>query len=55
VQVVYSSRKLNQVEAWQRDGREAVLVDLDLPETFPDARSLNASIGTNPFLSMDPS
>jgi uncharacterized protein YbjT (DUF2867 family) len=37
VQVVYSSRKLNQVEAWQRDGREAVLADLDHPETFPNA------------------
>jgi NAD(P)H dehydrogenase (quinone) len=37
VQVVYSSRKLNQVEAWRSDGKEAVLVDLDQPETFPDA------------------
>jgi hypothetical protein len=25
VQVVYSSRKLNQVEAWRRDGNDAVL------------------------------
>jgi NAD(P)H dehydrogenase (quinone) len=37
VQVVYSSRKLNQVEAWRRDGKDAVLLDLDQPETFPDA------------------
>ena len=37
VQVVYSSRKLAQVEAWRRDGKDAVLLDLDQPETFPDA------------------
>jgi uncharacterized protein YbjT (DUF2867 family) len=37
VQVVYSSRKLNQVEAWRRDGKDAVLLDLDQPETFPEA------------------
>jgi NAD(P)H dehydrogenase (quinone) len=37
VQVVYSSRKLNPVEAWRRNGRDAVLLDLDQPETFPDA------------------
>jgi NAD(P)H dehydrogenase (quinone) len=37
VQVVYSSRKLAQVEAWQRDGKDAVLLDLYQPETFPDA------------------
>jgi uncharacterized protein YbjT (DUF2867 family) len=36
VQVVYSSRKLAQVEAWRRDGKDAVLLDLDQPETFPD-------------------
>jgi uncharacterized protein YbjT (DUF2867 family) len=34
--VVYSSRKLNQVEARQRDGKDAVLLDLDQPETFLD-------------------
>src|SRR4030088_850020 len=39
VQVVYSSRKLAQVEAWRRDGKDAVLLDLDQPETFPDALS----------------
>jgi NAD(P)H dehydrogenase (quinone) len=37
VQVVYASRKLDQVEAWQRDGKDAVLLDLDQPKTFPDA------------------
>jgi NAD(P)H dehydrogenase (quinone) len=37
VQVVYSSRKLAQVEAWRREGKDAVLLDLDQPETFPDA------------------
>src|SRR3982074_253471 len=37
VQVVYSSRKLAQVEAWRRAGKDAVLLDLDQPEPFPDA------------------
>jgi NAD(P)H dehydrogenase (quinone) len=37
IQVVYSSRKLAQVEAWRRDGKDAVLLDLDQPETFPEA------------------
>jgi hypothetical protein len=37
VRVVYSSRKLAQVEAWRRLGKDAVLLDLDQPETFPDA------------------
>ena len=37
VEVVYSSRKLEQVEAWRRDGKEAVLLDLDAPQTFSDA------------------
>jgi NAD(P)H dehydrogenase (quinone) len=37
VQVVYSSRNLAQVEAWRRDGKDAVLLDLDQPETFPNA------------------
>ena len=36
---VYSSRKLAQVEAWRRDGKDAVLLNLDQPETFPDALS----------------
>jgi uncharacterized protein YbjT (DUF2867 family) len=39
VTVVYSSRKLAQVEAWRRDGKDAVLLDLDQPETFADALS----------------
>ena len=39
VRVVYASRKLAQVEAWRRDGKDAVLLDLDQPETFPDALS----------------
>jgi uncharacterized protein YbjT (DUF2867 family) len=37
VQVVYASRKLAQVEDWRRDEKDAVLLDLDEPETFPDA------------------
>jgi NAD(P)H dehydrogenase (quinone) len=37
VEVVYSSRKLEQVEAWRRNGKEAVLLDLDAPQTFSDA------------------
>ena len=40
VQVVYASRKLAQVEAWRRDGKDAVLLDLDQPETFPDLHRL---------------
>jgi NAD(P)H dehydrogenase (quinone) len=39
VRAVYSSRKLAQVEAWRREGKDAVLLDLDQPETFPDALS----------------
>src|SRR4029077_14186048 len=39
VRVVYSSRRPEQVEAWRRDGKDAVLLDLDQPETFPDALS----------------
>jgi len=39
VRVVYSSRRLEQVEAWRSDGKDAVLLDLDQPETFPDALS----------------
>ena len=39
VRVVYSSRKLAQVEAWRHDGKDAVLLDLDQPETFADALS----------------
>ena len=33
--IVYSSRSLEQVEAWRRKGKDAVLLDLDRPETFP--------------------
>ena len=39
VRVVYSSRKLAQVEAWRCEGKDAVLLDLDQPETFPEALS----------------
>jgi NAD(P)H dehydrogenase (quinone) len=39
VKVGHSSRKLEQVEAWRRDGKNAVLLDLDQPETFPEALS----------------
>ena len=38
-EVVYSSRKLAQVEAWRSDDKDAVLLDLDQPETFPNALS----------------
>src|SRR5258708_10035290 len=37
VQVVYSSRNREQVEAWRREGKEAVHLDLDAPQTFPAA------------------
>jgi uncharacterized protein YbjT (DUF2867 family) len=37
VQAVYSSRTLEQVNAWRKDGKDAVLLDLDRPETFPEA------------------
>jgi NAD(P)H dehydrogenase (quinone) len=37
VQVVYSSRNREQVEAWRREGKEAVYLDLDAPRTFPAA------------------
>ena len=39
VEVVHSSRKLAQVEAWRHEGKNAVLLDLDQPETFPEALS----------------
>jgi NAD(P)H dehydrogenase (quinone) len=39
VRVVYSSRNLAQVEIWRRDGKAATLLDLDRPETLPDALS----------------
>jgi uncharacterized protein YbjT (DUF2867 family) len=31
--------RLEQVEAWRHNGKDAVLLDLDRPETFPDALS----------------
>jgi len=37
VQAVYSSRTLEQVNAWRKDGKDAVLLELDRPETFPEA------------------
>ena len=37
VQVVYSSRNREQVEAWKREGKEAVYLDLDAPQSFPAA------------------
>ena len=35
--VVYGSRRDHQVQAWRRQGKEAVHIDLDLPDTFPEA------------------
>jgi NAD(P)H dehydrogenase (quinone) len=37
VQAVFSSRTLEQVNAWRKDGKDAVLLELDRPETFPEA------------------
>jgi NAD(P)H dehydrogenase (quinone) len=37
VEAVYSSRTLEQVDAWHKDGKDAVFVDLDRPETFTKA------------------
>jgi len=37
VETVYSSRTIEQVYAWRNDGKDAVLLDLDRPETFPEA------------------
>src|SRR5258706_9472765 len=37
LEAVYSSRTLEQVGAWRKDGKDAVLLDLDRPETFRDA------------------
>jgi len=37
VEVVYSSRNREQVETWKREGKEAVYLDLDAPQTFPGA------------------
>jgi uncharacterized protein YbjT (DUF2867 family) len=37
VAAVYSSRRLEQVDAWHKDGKDAVFLDLDRPETFREA------------------
>jgi NAD(P)H dehydrogenase (quinone) len=37
VQVVYSSRNREFVEAWRHEGKDAVYLDLDRPQTFPPA------------------
>jgi nucleoside-diphosphate-sugar epimerase len=37
IEAIYSSRTLEQVGAWRKDGKDAVLVDLDRPETFREA------------------
>src|SRR5260370_13238954 len=37
VEAVFASPTLEQVEAWHNDGKEAVFLDLDRPETFPEA------------------
>jgi NAD(P)H dehydrogenase (quinone) len=37
VEPVYSSRTPKQVNAWHKDGKVAVFLDLDRPETFPKA------------------
>jgi uncharacterized protein YbjT (DUF2867 family) len=37
VEAIYSSRMLEQVDAWRKDGKDAVLLDLDRPETFREA------------------
>ena len=37
VQVVSASRNREQVEHWKREGKEAVYLDLDFPETFTTA------------------
>jgi uncharacterized protein YbjT (DUF2867 family) len=37
VEAVFSSRTVEEVEAWHNDGKEAVFLDLDRPETFPEA------------------
>jgi NAD(P)H dehydrogenase (quinone) len=36
-QVVYASRNRDQVDTWQRKGKDAVHLDLDDPRTFPEA------------------
>src|SRR5882762_9043781 len=36
-QPVYASRNREQVEAWRREGKEAVYLDLDDARTFPAA------------------
>ncbi len=36
-QIVYASRNRDQVETWQREGKDAVYLDLDDPRTFAEA------------------
>ena len=36
-QAVYASRNRDQVDAWRREGKDAVYLDLDDPRTFPEA------------------
>jgi NAD(P)H dehydrogenase (quinone) len=37
VEAVYSSRTLKQVDAWHKEGKDAVLLDLERPDTFREA------------------
>jgi uncharacterized protein YbjT (DUF2867 family) len=37
VEAAYSSRTPKQVDAWHKDGKDAVFLDLDRPETFREA------------------
>lgn len=39
VEVVRTTRKAQQIEAWRTEGRSSVLLDLDNPMTFPEALS----------------
>src|SRR5260370_24853059 len=39
VEAVFSSRALEQVEAWHHDGKEGVVLDLDRPHNVPEAHS----------------
>src|SRR5438034_11206088 len=36
-QAVYASRNRDQVDAWRREGKDAVYLDLDDAKTFPEA------------------
>jgi NAD(P)H dehydrogenase (quinone) len=54
VEVVHSSRKLEQVGAWRRDGKNAVLLGLDQPDTFPEALSGIDRVIYSPPATSDP-